>query len=74
MLPADVHAMIWCSLEELAMSLDETLKRPSLDFASRSHVRTSKSRIDRRLKAELPQMSVRSGGMYFLSSGRESAR
>jgi hypothetical protein len=74
MLPADLHAMIWCSLEDLAMSLDETLKRPSLDFASRSHLRTCKSRIDRMLKAELPEMSVRSGGMYFLSSGRESAR
>lgn len=62
-LPADLHAMIWCNLEDLGAALDETLKRPSLDFASRSHLRTCKSRIERMLKVELPEVQTRSGGM-----------
>jgi hypothetical protein len=67
-LPADLHAMIWCSLEDLGAAIDETLKKPSLDFASRSHLRTCKSRIDRMLKVQLPEAYGRSGGMSFLSS------
>ena len=73
-LPADLHAMIWCSLEDLGTALDETLKKPSLDFASRSHLWTCKSRIDRVLKVELPEMQTRSGGLSFFSSAGESAR
>jgi hypothetical protein len=67
-LPADLHAMVWCSLEDLGVSIEETLKKPSLDFASRSHLRTCKSRIDRMLKVELPEVSARLGGTSFSSS------
>jgi hypothetical protein len=55
--------MIWCNLEDLGTALDETLKKPSLDFASRSHLRTCKSRIERMLKVELPEVAIRSSGM-----------
>jgi hypothetical protein len=73
-LPADLHAMIWCSLEDLGAGIDETLKKPSLDFASRSHLRTCKSRIDRMLKVELPEVGARLGGMSFASSAESSIR
>ncbi|MHC4623552.1 MAG: zinc-dependent metalloprotease [Planctomycetota bacterium] len=54
-LSPDLHAMVWCSLEELGQSLDEVLKASTLDFASRAHLKTSKSRIDRMLAPELQE-------------------
>jgi hypothetical protein len=52
-LSPDLHAMVWCSLGELGESLDKVLKRSTLDFASRAHLKTCKSRIDRMLAPEL---------------------
>ncbi len=65
-LPADLHAMLWYSVEELGSSIDTVLKKPSLDFASRAHLRTCKSRIDRMLNVELPEMPSRPGGLSFM--------
>jgi hypothetical protein len=51
----DLHAMVWCSLDELGKSIDEVLKEPSLDFASRAHLKTCRSRIERMLTTELQE-------------------
>lgn len=72
-LPPDLHAMVCHSLEELAKSIDEVLKKPNVDFASRAHLRTCKSRIDRMMQAELREMSGLSGTSFmFLSSTNDS--
>jgi hypothetical protein len=55
-LQPDLHAMICHSLEELGKSIDGVLEKPNLDFASKAHLRTCKSRIDRMLQAELREI------------------
>jgi hypothetical protein len=51
----DLHAMVWCSLDELGKSIDEVLKVQTLDFASRAHLKTCKSRIERMLTTKLEE-------------------
>jgi len=60
-LPPDLHAMVWHSLEELGKSIDEASKAANLDFTSKAHLKTCKSRIDRMLQTELPEMSGQTG-------------
>jgi len=56
-LPPDLHAMVRYSLEELSQSIGNVLEKESIDFVSRAHLRTCKSRIDRMLETELRELS-----------------
>ena len=56
LLSPDVHAMIWSSLDDLGKSMDKVLKEPSLDFASKAHLKTCRSRIKRMLTTQLEEL------------------
>ena len=60
MLSPDVHAMLQCSIRDLSGELQQALQGDNnLDFASRAHLESCKSRIDRILTPELSEIERR---------------
>ena len=60
-LPPDVHAMVQQSLRDLAQGIKPVVESGKLDFASKAHLASSLSRIERMLEPELNEQ----GGVFF---------
>ncbi len=57
-LSPDLHAMVKYTLQQLSGRLGEVLASEKLDFASKAHLSTCKSRIDRMLAPELEEYGM----------------
>lgn len=55
LLPADLHAMLQQTLRELAGAIEPLAEKEQLDFASKAHLTSSLSRIERMLEPELAE-------------------
>jgi len=66
LLPPDLHAMTTYSLSRLAEDLKAVLSAAGgrLDFASRAHLESCRSRIERMLSAELREREAAAGWLY----------